>query len=249
MIMVKHRNDIYGDITKKSENNPVIPAATVVLLRDASGDGMEVLMLQKNKDISFGGMWVFPGGRIDPEDYDEGNTLAAAAKVAAVRETEEETSIKLNADGFASFAHWTPPSSTPRRYATWFFVAKVSDNEAVKVDGQEILNHRWITPKAALNLHREGKIDLAPPTWISLFHIDQYASPNAVLSDFHDSKDKVYETRIVKNNEGIRIALWAGDAGYESSDADMVGERHRLTLAQTGFTFENTVERYGLVGD
>jgi len=244
--MNKHRSDIYGDITKTPTDNPVIPAATVVLLRDSSANGMEVLMLQKNNDISFGGMWVFPGGRIDAEDYTTENTsLASAAKVAAVRETEEETGIRLDAAGFESFAHWTPPPTTPKRFATWFFVAEVSENEAVEVDGQEITNHRWVSPEGALALHTEGKIDLAPPTWISLFHINQYQSPNAVLSDFRDQQDKIYETHIVKNKAGIRIALWAGDAGYALNDADVEGERHRLVLDQSGFVFENTVEEYG----
>ena len=39
-------------------------AATVILLRD-SAQGMETLMLRKNSKIAFGGMGVFPGGRID----------------------------------------------------------------------------------------------------------------------------------------------------------------------------------------
>ena len=51
----------------------LIPAATVIPLRDAvQPDGttaLEVLMLRKNSKLAFGGMWVFPGGRIDPEDW------------------------------------------------------------------------------------------------------------------------------------------------------------------------------------
>ena len=45
----------------------LIPAATVVVLRDGDA-GLEVLMLRKNSKIVFGGMWVFPGGRVDSED-------------------------------------------------------------------------------------------------------------------------------------------------------------------------------------
>ena len=39
-------------------------AATVVLLRDGAG-GLETLLLRRNSRIAFGGMWVFPGGRVD----------------------------------------------------------------------------------------------------------------------------------------------------------------------------------------
>ena len=44
------------------------PAATVVLLREANGR-LEALMMRRGAGLAFmGGMWVFPGGRVDPAD-------------------------------------------------------------------------------------------------------------------------------------------------------------------------------------
>jgi 8-oxo-dGTP pyrophosphatase MutT (NUDIX family) len=49
---------------------PTRPAATVVLLREASG-GTEVLLLRRARSSGFvPGAWVFPGGRVDEEDAD-----------------------------------------------------------------------------------------------------------------------------------------------------------------------------------
>jgi 8-oxo-dGTP pyrophosphatase MutT (NUDIX family) len=48
---------------------PVRPAATVMLVRDAVPAGVEVLMLRRHVDSVFAaGAWVFPGGRVDPDD-------------------------------------------------------------------------------------------------------------------------------------------------------------------------------------
>ncbi len=47
------------------------PAATVVPLRDGP-EGLEVLLLRRNARGAFGGMWVFPGGQVDPADREEG---------------------------------------------------------------------------------------------------------------------------------------------------------------------------------
>ena len=47
-----------------------IPAATVILARDGS-EGVEVLMLRRSSRGAFGGMWVFPGGRVENEDLAE----------------------------------------------------------------------------------------------------------------------------------------------------------------------------------
>ena len=70
----QHRNDMYGNIDARGENDEgvsaTIPAATVVLLRDGS-EGVEVLMLRKNSKITFGGMWVFPGGKVEAFDKGE----------------------------------------------------------------------------------------------------------------------------------------------------------------------------------
>ena len=91
------------------------PAATVVVLRDG-GEGMEVLLLQRNGRGMFGGMWVFPGGQVDavdgliPDPGADGGGRAAggdallpdfgdeinAARRAAVRETQEEAGLVLD---------------------------------------------------------------------------------------------------------------------------------------------------------
>lgn len=242
-----HRNDIYGDIENKDADAapPAIPAATVVLLREgADNDSVEVLMLQKNKNISFGGMWVFPGGKIDAEDYGDDGELQGAALTAASRETEEETGIKAASHEFIYFAHWTPPPGTPKRFTTWFFITDVKHDEVVEVDGGEILKHRWVSPEEALVHHGEGKIDLAPPTWITLYQLTLHGGLNNTLEFFRNSDSKIYETRVAKSSEGQRVAMWHGDAGYESWDSDVSGERHRLVMSEGGFNFENTVEVY-----
>lgn len=77
-------------------------ASTVLLLRDGEG-GMEIFMVQRNRAIEFAsGALVFPGGSIDPNDYEIAETLVtdlpnelAAIRVAGVRETFEESGILL----------------------------------------------------------------------------------------------------------------------------------------------------------
>ncbi len=238
----KHKNDIYGDdLNAAGDGNPAIPAATVVLLKDDPEP--RVLMLHKTSKIAFGGMWVFPGGRIDPEDHPEDGDLDAAARNAAARETMEEAGIPSKPEDFVWFSHWTPPPITPKRFATWFFAA-AADGDEVTIDGGEIQDHEWLQPAHALERHAAGEIDLAPPTWITLHQLSLYDSTAEILEKLAGFETKVYETRISKDAEGIRVAMWAGDAGYESGDGTVAGERHRLVMKPDGFVFENTVEAY-----
>jgi len=99
-------------------------AATVLLLRESEGE-LEVLMMRRGTGLAFmGGMWVFPGGRVDACDTSEaihtriphdardawqgglrtpqGEPLteeaALALYVAACRETFEESGVLLARD-------------------------------------------------------------------------------------------------------------------------------------------------------
>jgi len=92
-------------MTEDSVSKPrTIPAATLVIFRKAvAGGPAELLMLERSGEMRFaGGAAVFPGGRIDPADHELGARLAphleadeAAARVAALRETLEETGLAL----------------------------------------------------------------------------------------------------------------------------------------------------------
>ena len=75
-----------------------IPAATLVLMRAGQGGPPELLMMERASNMAFAaGALVFPGGRIDPGDREVAAAYPdlpdAAARIAAVRETIEETGI------------------------------------------------------------------------------------------------------------------------------------------------------------
>ncbi|MDB5672118.1 MAG: hypothetical protein JWO25_3077 [Alphaproteobacteria bacterium] len=83
-----------------AELSTPIPAATLILMRPAADGGPpEILMLERTRTMAFAaGALVFPGGRIDPEDVEAAAALApgiedSAARIAAIRETIEESGI------------------------------------------------------------------------------------------------------------------------------------------------------------
>lgn len=87
-----------------------IPAATLVIFRDADGPP-ELLMVERARAMAFaGGALVFPGGRIDPGDAALASVLGApdddiddlAARIAAVRETIEEAGLPVGLNALPS---------------------------------------------------------------------------------------------------------------------------------------------------
>jgi 8-oxo-dGTP pyrophosphatase MutT (NUDIX family) len=211
------------------------PAATVILARDTAA-GLQVLMLKRNSAHSFGGMWVFPGGKVDPEDA--GEDELATARTAAAREAREEAGLSITADHFVTLAHWMPPPEAPRRFSTWFFVAEAPADCEVTIDGHEIHEHVWITPGAALDRHAEGEIELAPPTWISLASLAPFETvAAAVAHGAARTEPERYATHIVKDAEHT-YAVWAGDPAYDSADLVIEGPRRRLRMGKGRWHFD-----------
>ena len=85
-----------------------IPAATVIIFRNGpEGEPPEILITIRSRTMTFaGGMAVFPGGRVDPADFELGKALSsgidpeeAAHQIAVIRETLEETGLAVGLGG------------------------------------------------------------------------------------------------------------------------------------------------------
>ncbi|MGE4322589.1 MAG: NUDIX hydrolase [Sphingobium sp.] len=83
------------------------PAATVVIVRDRRAAPAEILMMERASTMAFAaGALVFPGGALDDADHELGarwggalDLEEAAARVAAIRETLEESGLGIGMTG------------------------------------------------------------------------------------------------------------------------------------------------------
>ncbi|WP_051279950.1 NUDIX hydrolase [Hellea balneolensis] len=205
--------------------SPLIPAATVMVLRDYNGR-LEVLMLRRNRQLkSFGGAWVFPGGRVDEVDA-PGEGEVERARAAAIRETLEETGLDIEGADMAVLSCWIPPVQEKRRFSTWFFIVRAPDM-LVQIDQGEIHDYRWVCPKEFLESVPSPDIMIVPPTYVSLTTLTQFSNVDSVISYIHGAKTDIFETRFAKDDQGF-VTLWKADAAYENLDFEAEGPRHRL---------------------
>lgn len=210
---------------------PVFPAATVVLVRDGAA-GLEALLVQRNKTVQhMGGMWVFPGGKVDAADYPGDRDEYRAAINAAIRETREEAGLDVRAEQLIYLSHWTTPEGAKRRFATWFFLTILDDEQEVSVDGGEIALHRWVNPATAISESAdEGHpLRLMPPTYVSLADIADCHSCAQARERMGNREAIIYAPRMVSVDDGICF-LYEGDAGYHEESVDAEGARHRLYM-------------------
>lgn len=243
-----HASVLNGVVTSNSTAVPAHPAATVVLLRDGQ-NGCETLLVRRNAQLSFhGGAWVFPGGRIDPEDYaaaGDAHDIIAAGRHAAAREALEEAGIRIIHRDLRLFSRWVTPEQAPKRFDTLFFVARASD-DPVRVDGGEIHEHRWLRPDEALALRQPGEFDLPPPTFVTLVQLQEYRTVADALTAEPPGPLEPFTPRLHLVPDGA-CSLYPGDAAYETGDVDLPGPRHRLWMTESGWRYERSAAPAALI--
>ena len=105
------------------------------------------------------------------------------------------------------------------------------------VDQGEILDHAWMSPQEALERRDAGEVELAPPTFVSLFELSRWSKVDEAMAAVRARTPERFETRISVQDAGP-VALWHGDAGYEQGDASLAGPRHRLSMQSGLWRYE-----------
>jgi len=118
----------------------LLPVVAVALLR---GDG-QVLMQKRPAHREHGGLWEFPGGKVEPGE---------TPKAALIREITEELGLTLAAEaltplGFA--ADEAPPAGTTRRpVVILLYTCRTWQGEPTCLDAEAL---GWFAPDALASL-------------------------------------------------------------------------------------------------
>ncbi|MEO8469865.1 MAG: NUDIX domain-containing protein [Chloroflexota bacterium] len=224
-----------------------VAAATVVLVRPGP-DGPEILLTRRPSTMAFAAnVHVFPGGRVDPSDADPANALArglspdAAATrlagtlepaaaiahhVAAVRETLEETGIRIDIGDLVPMTRWVTPESMPRRFDVRFFAAIVPAGTDIVTPSPEVAASRWITADQALREAAAGTLAMLLPTIASFEQLRGQVDRAAIEAAFEPGTD-VGPPTIGLEEDGLATVgqCWAGGIAGRSTPAWLVGRR------------------------
>ena len=156
------------------------------------------------------GVWVFPGGSVDPADgADE-----AGYRACAVRELAEEAAIELPAEEeLVLFSRWITPEVISTRFDAWFFLALAPAHTPPKADGVETVDASWFEPRKALDAQEAGDLVLAFPTRRQLESLLAFATADEALAAYRDATVEPILPKVVGTREDHRVVL-PGDPDY-----------------------------------
>jgi 8-oxo-dGTP pyrophosphatase MutT (NUDIX family) len=199
------------ELNVSGEPTPPRQAATVIVLR--GGDRvLELLLVRRTPKARFmGGVWVFPGGAVDAAE----GSGDASHRVAAARELAEEAALTIaDPAELVKFSRWITPAEVATRFDTHFFLVALPAGQEPRVDGEECVDLRWLTPREALDLHADGRLELVFPTIKTLEQLEPFTSAAEALEHARGRDVVPVQPRVVVTGETARVLL-PGEPGYE----------------------------------
>lgn len=215
---------------------PLIPAATVMVMRTEK-DVPEFLLVHRHPNVPvLGNVWVFPGGRLADTDDQNGNRNRAL-RACAVRETREEAGLVLDPVRLVRLLQWETPENISKRFDTRFYATILKDRPEVRVDGHEIIDHRWLAADKALRHHHQNEIQLSPPAFVILSWAASLKTAGQFINHFRNVSGQTIKPRNIPLPDGS-CNLFKGDVAYANGDLSVDGERHRLWMRDSGWDYE-----------
>ncbi|HEX4181299.1 MAG TPA: NUDIX hydrolase [Caulobacteraceae bacterium] len=103
-----------------------------------------------------------------------GDDRAAVAREAVSKDQRSfldlvrELDVKLDLDALTVFARWITPNMMPKRFDTWFYLARANSDQLAVCDGWETVDVEWIAPDEAIRLAAAGDRTVIFPTRMNL---------------------------------------------------------------------------------
>ncbi|OZB12286.1 MAG: MBL fold metallo-hydrolase [Marinobacter sp. 34-60-7] len=158
------------------------------------------------------------GDWVRPDHAVHGDRQAVFANEVTLAEVCARHGLSIPLDRLAYLGHWVTPPGPPRRFDTRFFVAVAPDGQQAHHDGEETIDHVWVSPAQALEEHRAGKRLLGLPTIRTLRVLSDFDTTEALMRYAHANPPEAFPTEpwpAVK--KGKPVMLEPGAPAYDEA--------------------------------
>ena len=136
------------------------------------------------------------------------------ARRRTLAEVLEAGGLVLGSDQLRPWSRWITPETSPRRYDTAFFVARVPDGQQADAHTTEAVEATWWHPAEALEGWERGDVQLMAPTHRSLQELAEYADSAAVLAAADERVIRPIMPLVRREGRQVAVML-PGEPGYE----------------------------------
>ncbi|TGN62957.1 NUDIX hydrolase [Nocardioides eburneiflavus] len=134
------------------------------------------------------------------EDW-EADRIALESREVSLTDVLEKRSLVLRTDLLGAWSGWLTPVFEPRRYRTWFFVARLPEGQVTRDVSTESSSVTWTGALDAVAQVEQEQILMLPPTWLTCLEVGQHADPDAVLAAARERTVEMFMPEVVADGD------------------------------------------------
>jgi 8-oxo-dGTP pyrophosphatase MutT (NUDIX family) len=136
----------------------------------------------------------------------EADRVALESREVSLTDFLEKRSLVLRTDLLGAWSGWLTPVFEPRRYRTWFFVARLPEGQVTRDVSTESSSVTWTAALDAVAQVEQEQILMLPPTWLTCLEVGQHADPDAVLAAARERTVEMFMPEVVADGDDFILS-------------------------------------------
>ncbi len=140
------------------------------------------------------------------EDW-EADRVALESRELSMTEFLTRRGLVLRTDLLGTWSGWLTPVFEPKRYRTWFFVARLPEGQRTRDVSSESSSVVWQPALAAVDEVDAGEMAMLPPTYLTCLHVGQHATAAEVLAATGERRVEMFMPEVEPMGEGWTLSM------------------------------------------
>ena len=137
----------------------------------------------------------------------EADRVALESRSLSLTELLTRRGLVLRTDLLGPWAAWTTPVFEPKRFATWFFVARLPEGQVTRDVSSESSSVHWLGAAEAVDQVEAGELAMMPPTYLNCLEVASIGSEDDVLAAAAERELTMFTPTVTEVDGGHALSM------------------------------------------
>ncbi len=137
----------------------------------------------------------------------EADRVALESRELSLTDFLNRRGLELRSDLLGVWDAWLTPVFEPKRYETWFFVAKLPEGQRTRDVSTESSSVTWLPAGVAAEQAESGELAMMPPTYLTSLEIAGFGSRDEVLAAAAERTVEMFTPSVEPLGDGFTLSM------------------------------------------
>jgi len=137
----------------------------------------------------------------------EADRVALESRELAMTDFLNRRGLVLRTDLLGVWSGWLTPVFEPKRYRTWFFVARLPEGQITRDVSTESSEVVWLPALDAVDAVEAGTLAMLPPTYLTCLEVGQHAGLDGVMAAAAGREVAMFMPEVETLDDGFTLSM------------------------------------------